>query len=122
MGYGGNAWVATTGYFSSPYWQAQATTRDEYWEDFVGVNSRGFNVSGGWHETGAGSCSIPVNDPNRTCSTVRFNYDATQNQTPYNGRYATTEHAIIWSSGSEYHYTSTTGVHSTWLCYARPGC
>ncbi len=116
--WGGAGYVSTGAvyYSGNGNFSANSSSTDNYADETIIINSRGYNNAGRWHQTGSGQCSAP--SPG-SCTAVSYVDGQTSGSTQ---RYVTGEHVFIWSSGSEYHYTSSDGAHSSSGCYVVAGC
>jgi hypothetical protein len=86
--------------------------------DWITVNTRGYNNSTGWHLVAQRTCSRTY--PNAgTCRPADTYYDASNNNPPSTGRYATSTHEF-YQGGTEIpdirDYTSHNGSYSTYNC------
>lgn len=92
--------------------------------DWITVNTRGYNNSGGWHLVSQQACSRTY--PNAgTCQPAAALYDSSDNNPPSTGRYATSSHEF-YQGGTEIpdirDYTSHNGGYSTYRCWSTAGC
>jgi hypothetical protein len=116
--WGGAGYVSTGGvyYSGNGNYSASSYSWDSYSDETILINARGYNNAGGWHWTGSSQCSDA--SPG-SCTAVTLVDGQTSGSTQ---RYVTAEHAFIWGWGSEYHYTSSDGAHSSYICYVYAGC
>jgi hypothetical protein len=120
----GGQWSAYTGYYTQQlegdtlwYAQAYAAANPAIYD--LSVETRGFNNSTGWHQSGTDFCFGTA-----SCSIDPFPFDSTGNNPPSSDRYATSRQ-IFWpdSYSSTTTYTSHDGLHSASSCWTSPpGC
>ena len=122
--FGGAGYVLTGSiyYLGAGNLGADSKSHDNYGDETMLVNSRGYNNAGnpaehnGWHLTGSAACNEP--SPGDCAITT----PADGQTSGSSDHYVTAEHYFIWGSGSEVHYTSSDGARSSSSCWITPGC
>lgn len=120
----GGQWSAYTGYYAQSFaddtlWHPQASAGANPALYDLSVETRGFNNSTGWHQSGTDFCSGTT-----ACSIDPFSFDSTGNNPPSTDRYAPSRQIFLpapYSSTTT--YTSHDGLHSASSCWTSPpGC